>query len=255
MTKVLTGRNIVVTGAGAGIGLGILRQVVAAGANVTGFDISKDAEARVLAEGAHYKHVDVTDLDAFETSLNAVRAEQGPLDGLVNNAGVTINVPFLEMTRAQMETIWTLNQRSVLAGCQAAARIMIADGTKGSLVNIGSVHTRCSNPGMEAYAASKGAISAMARAMAWSLGPHGIRVNSLCPGLTLTEPVFEAAKNPTRDQYFRSWHATGDLNTVDDIGNIAVFLLSDLSAAITGSDILADRGISALLGMRDDRTL
>lgn len=251
MSGVLVGKSIIVTGAGAGIGLGILRQVVAAGANVTGLDFSPTAEAAVTAEGGRFIRVDVTDLDSFEAAIAAVRQAEGHLDGLVNNAGLTINVPFLEMTRTQMEQMWTINHRSVLAGCQAAAKIMVADGTRGSLVNIGSNHARCSNPGFEAYAGSKGAISAMARAMAWSLGPHGIRVNALCPGLTMTEKVIEAAQDPRADAMFRSWHATGDVNSVEDVGNVAVFLLSELSASMTGAELIADRGMSALLGVRD----
>ena len=133
-----------------------------------------------------------------------------------------------------MESLWTVNQRSVLAGCQMAARIMVADGTPGALVNIGSVHARSGNPGMEGYAGTKGAISAMGRAMAWSLGPHGIRVNALCPGLTQTETVLQAMQDPATAAELCSWHATNRVSTVEDIGNAAVFLLSDLSAALTG---------------------
>lgn len=245
----LQGKTIIVTGAGAGIGLGILRQCVAAGADVTGVDISEGAEARVTAEGGSYIHADVTDLDAFEAAIQGERDRAGRLDGLVNNAGLTIRVPFLDMTRAQMEQMWTINHRSVLAGCQAAGRIMAADGTGGALVNVGSVHARCTNPGHEAYAGSKGAISAMTRAMSWSLGAHGIRVNALCPGLTRTEVVLAAEEDPVTKAKFESWHATGDVNTVEDIGNLAVFLLSDLSRSMTGAEVIADQGMSALLGV------
>ena len=69
-----------------------------------------------------------TDLDGFEAAIAAAHAREGRLDGMVNNAGVTIKVPFLDMTRAQMETLWTVNQRSVLVGCQAAGRIMTGAG-------------------------------------------------------------------------------------------------------------------------------
>ena len=247
MTGSLDGKVVIVTGAGAGIGLGILRQAIAAGARTIGFDRNPAGKAKVEAEGGRFVEVDVTDLDGFEAALQAVRRDEGRLDGLVNNAGVTINVPFLEMSRAQMESLWTVNQRSVLAGCQMAARIMVADGTPGALVNIGSVHARSGNPGMEGYAGTKGAISAMGRAMAWSLGPHGIRVNALCPGLTQTETVLQAMQDPATAAELCSWHATNRVSTVEDIGNAAVFLLSDLSAALTGAEIIADQGISAVL--------
>ncbi|WP_204114465.1 SDR family NAD(P)-dependent oxidoreductase [Shimia biformata] len=253
MSGLLSGRTIVVTGAGAGIGLGILRQVIAAGGTGIGFDISDSAEAKVTAEGGEFHKVDVADLDGFDAALHAVRDRHGRLDGLVNNAGVTINVPFLEMTRDQMETIWTVNHRSVLFGCQAAGRIMVDQGTGGAIVNISSNHARCTNPGFEAYAGSKGAITAMVRAMGWSLGRHGIRVNALCPGLTQTEVVKEAAKDPVNDAMFNSWHPDNTVNTVEDVGNAAVFLLSDAAASINGTEIIADRGMSALLGVNDAR--
>ncbi|WP_336055546.1 SDR family NAD(P)-dependent oxidoreductase [Nitratireductor sp. CH_MIT9313-5] len=250
MSRLLEGQVMIVTGAAAGIGRGILRQLVRAGADVTGFDVNRDGADAVESEGGRFMQVDVRDLDALDHAIRVVDEKHGPLQGLVNNAGITINVPFLEMTREQMETLWEINQRSVLAACQSAARVMVESGTRGAIVNIASNHARCSNPGMEAYAGTKGAITALTRAMAWSLGPHGIRVNALCPGLTMTEKVIEAAHDPETAQMFNSWHATGDLNSVEDVGNVAAFLLSDQSASLTGSEIIADRGMSGFLGAR-----
>lgn len=248
MSSGLEGKVVIVTGAGAGIGLGIVRQAVAAGARTIGFDISAEAEGRVVGEGGRFVHADVGDVEAFTAAIAEVRAVEGRIDGLVNNAGITINVPFLEMTQDQAELLWRVNHRAVLMGCQAAARIMIADGTKGSLVNVASNHARGSYAGYDAYAGTKGAIVAMGRAMAWSLGRHGIRVNALCPGMTMTERAQEHASDPRVDRIFRDWHATGDVNSVDDIGLAAVFLLSDASVAFTGAELIADRGMSARLG-------
>lgn len=248
----LAGRHVIVTGAGAGIGLGIARQCRAAGATVTGLDRNPDGAAALDKIGARFAQVDVADLDAFEGAIQAAADDAGRLDGLVNNAGVTIKVPFLEMTRAQMETLWTVNQRSVLVGCQAAGRIMAASGS-GAIVNIASNHARATNPGHEGYAGSKGAIVAMTQAMAWSLGPHGIRVNALSPGMTQTEIVIAAMQDPDNAENFRSWAADHKVNTVEEVGDAAVFLLSDASAALNGSDILADRAMSALLGVNDSR--
>jgi NAD(P)-dependent dehydrogenase (short-subunit alcohol dehydrogenase family) len=248
----LTGRHVIVTGAGAGIGLGIARQARAAGAEVTGFDVNPDDGDKLAAIGAGFARVDVADLDGFEAAIEAAHARLGRLDGMVNNAGVTIRVPFLEMTRAQMETLWTVNQRSVLVGCQAAGRIMAGAGG-GAIVNIASNHARCTNPGHEGYAGTKGAIVAMTRAMAWSLGPHRIRVNTLCPGMTRTEIVDQAMQDPGNAALFRSWAADNEVSTVEEIGDAAVFLLSDAAAALNGAEILADRAMSALLGVVDTR--
>ena len=248
----LDGTHIIVTGAGAGIGLGIARACRAAGAEVTGFDWKTDGAGKLEEIGARFVQVDVTDLDGFEVAIAQAHERSGRLDGMVNNAGVTIKVPFLEMTREQMETLWTVNQRSVLVGSQAAGRIM-ADAGGGAIVNIASNHARCTNPGHEGYAGTKGAIVAMTRAMAWSLGPSGIRVNALCPGMTQIEIVIEAMKDPANDANFRSWAADNKVNTVEEVGRAAVFLLSDASSAINGAEIVADRAMSALLGVNDTR--
>ncbi len=248
----LAGRHIIVTGAGAGIGLGIARQCRAAGAEVTGFDLVETGRTRLEETGAVYAQVDVADVAPFEAAIIAAHQRLGRLDGLVNNAGVTIKVPFLEMTHEQMETLWTVNQRSVLVGCQVAGRLMAEDGG-GAIVNVASNHARATNPGHEGYAGTKGAIVAMTRAMAWSLGPHKIRVNALCPGMTQTEIVIEAMNDPANAENFRGWAADHEVNTVEEVGDAAVFLLSDAAAALNGADVVADRAMSALLGVNDTR--
>ncbi|WP_283646167.1 SDR family NAD(P)-dependent oxidoreductase [Marinovum algicola] len=248
----LDGKHIIVTGAGAGIGLGIARACRAAGAEVTGFDWKTDGAGRLAEIGARFMQVDVTDLDGFEAAIAAAHAREGRLDGMVNNAGVTIKVPFLDMTRAQMETLWTVNQRSVLVGCQAAGRIMTGAGG-GAIVNLSSVHARATNPGHEAYAATKAAIAAMTRAMAWSLGPKGVRVNAICPALVRTEIVDAAMQDPNQAAQFRRYNPEGTVTTVDEIGALAVFLLSDAGAALNGAEVMADRAMSALLDVFDAR--
>jgi NAD(P)-dependent dehydrogenase (short-subunit alcohol dehydrogenase family) len=249
----LQGRKIVVTGASAGIGLGIVRQCRAAGAEVTGFDINEAGAQKLADLGADFQLVDVSDAAAFAASIAEANARMGGLDGFVNNAGVTIKVPFLEMTLAQMDMLWEVNQRSVLVGCQTAGRIMKDAGVRGSSVNIASNHARATNPGHEGYSATKGAIVSMTRAMAWSLGAHAIRVNALCPGMTQTEIVIEAMKDPANAENFRGWAADNEVSTVEEIGDAAVFLLSDASMALNGADVLADRAMSALLGVNDTR--
>lgn len=248
----LDGKHIIVTGAGAGIGLGIARACRAAGADVTGFDWKAEGVARLEEIGARFVQVDVTDLDGFETAIAEAQERAGRLDGMVNNAGVTIKVPFLEMTREQMETLWTVNQRSVLVGCQAAGRIMKQAG-RGAIVNLSSVHARATNPGHEAYAGTKAAIAAMTRAMAWSLGPHGVRVNAICPALVRTEIVDAAMQDPKTAAKVQSYNPEGTVTTVDEIGALAVFLLSDAGSAMNGSEVMADRGMSALLDVFDMR--
>ncbi|MHA3979050.1 SDR family NAD(P)-dependent oxidoreductase [Halovulum sp. GXIMD14794] len=247
MNGPLTGKTVIVTGAGAGIGLGILRQCLAWGANVTGFDICASAGKKIEAEGGCFAQVDVGDPDALRDAIAQVAARKGALHGLVSNAGITIQKPFAEMTVEEMDLLWRVNQRAVMVGAQAAAPLVRQSGG-GAIVNIASNHARASDQGYEAYAGTKGAITAMTRAMAWSLGPMGIRVNALAPGLTMTENVAKAAEDPVRAAEFRDWHATGRVNSVDEVGRLAAFLLSDAAIAMTGAELIADQGMSARLG-------
>lgn len=247
MSKALSGRSVIVTGGGAGIGLGVVRQCVAAGASVVAFEINRVRAGQIEAEGAEFREVDVADAAGLARAISSVCEQSGPVSGLVNNAGITIQKPIEQMTVEEMDLLWQVNQRPVLIAAQAVAPYMAKVGG-GAIVNIASNHARASDQGYEAYAGTKGAIVAMTRALAWSLGPRKIRVNALAPGLTMTEAVAKAAETPGRDAQFRSWHAMGKVNSVDDVGKLATFLLSDDAAAINGAEIIADQGMSARLG-------
>lgn len=248
----LNGKHIIVTGAGAGIGLGIVRQCIAAGAKVTGFDVNPHAKGILTAEGADFAQVDVAVPVDLEAAISDAAVKAGRLDGLVNNAGITIEVPFFEMSHEQIERLWAVNQRAVLIACQTAGRIM-ARANAGAIVNIASNHASATDAGFEGYAGTKGAIVAMSRAMAWSLGPAGVRVNSLSPGMTRTEIVDAAMNDPALAQTFQSWSADNAVNTVEDVGNAAVFLLSPASAALQGANIVADRAMSVRLGAASNK--
>lgn len=241
----LAGRVVLVTGGGAGIGRGVVEACRAGGARVVVGTLEPDAvfdDADVECES-----LDVTDADAIDRWAAGAAARHGRIDGLVANAGITLQAPFLEMRRDDLERLWQVNQRGVFLSAQAVARHMVAGARPGSIVAIASNHARGSDAGYEMYAATKAAIVAMCRAMAWSLGPQGIRVNTLSPGLTRTEAVAAAAADPAIETVFRGWHATGRYNTVRQVGDCAAFLLSDAAAAISGADLLADQGMCARL--------
>jgi NAD(P)-dependent dehydrogenase (short-subunit alcohol dehydrogenase family) len=119
---------------------------------------------------------------------------------------------------------------------------------RGSIINISSNHAVASVPNAEMYAASKAGLSGMTRAMALSLGPHGIRVNAVCPGFTSSERMQQwlDRRDASVDELL-SWHVLGRINQPEDIGNVAAFLASDDAALITGENLMVDGGVSARL--------
>ncbi len=248
----LKNKIVIVTGGCSGIGWGISQAATAVGATVIACQRSLNGQDRIdtlVSKGfeAEFIQCDISKPDQIARFIEDVIAKHGRIDALVNNAGVTIEGDFFDFPLEKLETLWVTNQRSTFLLSQAAAHHMRKAG-KGNILNISSNHSHASVPGYEMYAATKGAISAMARAMSWSLGPHGIRVNTLSPGLTMTEAVQDVAdNNPTLAKAFRELHATKEVSTVEDIANIAVFLISDLAKAITGQEIIADQGVAAQL--------
>lgn len=250
--QVLTGKRIVVTGAGAGIGWGIAQACAQAGARLALVDVNPKAIEKVeLLKSqnvdAEFFLADLSDVSAIETLVHSIIDTFDGIDGLVNNAGVTIEKDFLEFELDELERLWTTNLRSVFLMCQSFAKVMKEAGS-GSIVNVASNHAHASVAGYEMYAATKAGIAAMSRSMCWSLGSYGIRVNILSPGLTRTEAVAEVEKQqPRLVKAFNDMHADGRYCTVEEMGNLAVFLLSDLSSALTGSELLADHGLSASL--------
>ena len=258
MSISLEGKRILITGAAAGIGLGIARACANAGAALIVSDSNHErlVEASrtldVAADRVHAVKLDVGAPEDIRTFFEALGPDTNRIDGVVNNAGITIEADFFEFDADDLERLWVTNLRSVFLICQQAARLMQRHGG-GAIVNIGSNHTGASVPGYEMYAATKGGITAMTRAMCWSLGPHGIRVNVLSPGLTRTESVARIAEQrPELAERFGAMHASGRYASVDEIGAAAAFLLSDAAAAITGAEIVADHGLSALLARSED---
>lgn len=254
------GRLFVVTGGGAGIGLAVSTLLAERGASVIVAEHNEDSRHTVEAlrqQGLdlYFTHCDVRDEASVDALFDCVARQGQPLAGLVNNAGITVHGDFLDFPLSQWEALVNTNLRSVFLCTQRAARLM-KDRGGGSVVNIASNHAGATNPGFDAYAATKAGVCAMTRAMAWSLGGYAIRVNSLSPGLTQT-PHIEALidKDPALGAFWRTLHATQRFNQPEDVAEIVAFLLSDVSMALTGTDLLADNGMSARLFNRPSSAL
>ncbi|MCG2591572.1 SDR family oxidoreductase [Ramlibacter sp. XY19] len=247
----LSGRGVVVTGGNGGIGLGMARALLAAGAEVAiwGSNAEKTARARAeLAEGCgdslrvHGFTCDVSDEAQVEKAFHASVAALGTVSACFANAGISgSNTPLLEMDLEQFRRVQRVNVEGVFLTLRTAARHM-ARGNGGSLVVTASTAAVEGAARNCEYGASKGAVTSMVRALAVELARHKIRVNSILPGWIETDMTDKAIHN---DKFAssvlpripaRRW---GDLA---DFGGIAVFLASDASAYTTGADFLIDGG-------------
>jgi len=243
----LDGKRALVTGAGRGIGLAAAATLAAAGAAVTlaARSVSEiEAAAAAIRDrggNAEALPLDVTDIDATAHIIANVE----PFEIFLNNAGMNRPKPFIEVSREDFDSIMGLNVRAAFFAAQAVARQLTASGKPGSIINISSQMGHVGGANRTVYCASKFAIEGLTKAMAIELGPHGIRVNSLCPTFIetpMTAPFLE-------DQNFRSQVLSkiklGRLGQVEDLTGAIVFLASDASSLMTGTSLLIDGGWTA----------
>ncbi|MCC7347034.1 MAG: SDR family oxidoreductase [Variibacter sp.] len=240
----LDGRRAFVTGASKGIGRAGAVALATAGADVllaarTLPEMEETVEAlRAAGHRARALRLDVTDA----TAVRAAIAAEGPFDVLLNNAGSNIREPFLEVTEKALDALLDLNIRAMFVTAQAVAQGMVAAGKGGAIINLSSVNGHVGGANRTVYTATKHAVEGMTKAMAFELGPRGIRVNALAPGYVdtpLTRPVLNDPK--FRDRVVRAM-PMGRVMTVEDLMGAIVFLASDASAMVTGLSLVVDGG-------------
>ncbi|EMC94705.1 hypothetical protein BAUCODRAFT_35943 [Baudoinia panamericana UAMH 10762] len=254
----LNDKVVLVTGAARGLGLVQAEALLEAGATVYALDrltepspdfyrVQKRA-AEELGTTLHYRQIDVRDVPRLNEIVRNISESQGKLDGLIAAAGIQQETPALEYSPKDANTMFEVNITGVFMTAQAAAKEMIRWGNGGSIVMIASMSGTVANRGLicSAYNASKAGVIQLARNLAAEWGPHGIRVNTLSPGYIVTamvEALFE--QFPERKRDWPTQNMLGKLSKPEEYRGAGVFLISDASSFMTGSDLRIDGGHAA----------
>ncbi len=236
-------RVVIVTGAGGGIGIGIVERMVLSGARVVAHTRSSPVDHLTEPSRGLVTEVraDLTDEVGPASVVDAAIERFGKVDALVNNAAIQPVVPFTELDDMQWSEMIDTNLTAAHRLTQAAASVMREQGTGGAIVHVASIEARHPTPVHGHYATSKAGLVMHARAAALAWGPHGIRVNSVSPGL-INRPGLEDDW-PEGVQRWRTAAPLGRLGTPEDVGDACVFLCSDLARWITGADLVVDGGV------------
>lgn len=247
-TKLLTGKNAVVTGSARGIGHKIVEVFACSGANVWACARKQtddmDCYCRDLSMkyGVSVKPVyfELTDRDAMKAAVKSIMADKKPIDILVNNAGITYNALFQMSNEEWINKSFDVNFISPYLFSQYIIKLMLRNGS-GSVVNISSTAAIDGNSGRSIYGATKASVWCATKSIAEELGSKGIRANCIAPGITRTDML----ESMTEDVINETVMATDSkrAGTVEDIANAALFLASDLSSYITGQILRVDGGM------------
>ncbi|HQZ11268.1 MAG TPA: SDR family oxidoreductase [Devosia sp.] len=238
----LAGRTIVVTGAGKGIGRAIAVLGAKRGAQIVALARTAQDLTELAAEtGARTIAVDLSDAAAARAAAEAAM----PADYLVNCAGINVLEPFLETKVESFDTVQAVNVRATLIVSQVYAKHRIAAGGGGAIVNVSSIAAFNGFFNHASYSASKGGVDGLTRVMTNELGPHGIRVNAVNPGVTLTALAAVAWTDPVKSAPMLSRTPRGAFGTPEEVAEVVLFLLSDAAAMVNGVTLPVDGGFMA----------
>jgi 3-oxoacyl-[acyl-carrier protein] reductase len=241
-------RNVIVTGGSRGLGLGIAGKLKKQGYRALAIARNESPELRALmhpsAEPGCVQFVpfDLADLEGIAGLAKKLRKDCGPIDGLVNNAGSSVDGPLAMIQISQMERVLRLNTLSPMVMTKSVVRSMMADGG-GRIVNIASVVAFTGYSGLAVYSASKASLVGFTRSLAREVGKLGITVNAVAPGFVDTE-MTRGMTDEQREQIVRR-SPLKRLVAVEDVADAVEFLLGDGAKSITGTVMTVDAGNTA----------
>lgn len=261
----LEGKVVLITGAARGIGLDCAQTLALAGARVMLTDIlespGEQATRGICEKGgkAAFRKLDVTCEKDWQQAITATLETFGGLDVLVNNAGIEIAKPLLEMTVEEWRRMHAINVEGVFLGTRHAIAAMTGagkEGRGGSIINLSSVAGLVGVPGFSGYCAAKGAVRLFSKAVAAEFGAMNIRVNSVHPGVTKTEMGDKALQDVANQvfggdfeqglNFVKNCTPLGRIGETSDVVAAVHFLASDAACYITGTELVVDGGISAV---------
>ena len=248
----ISGKTALITGSSRGIGFALAQGLGQAGArlviNGTNKDALEAAVSRLKSEGFEVYAVlfDVTDKEQIENQLLYVEEHIGPIDILVNNAGIQKRAPLEDFDLSDWENLLDVNLKGVFLVSQCVAKGMIKRKA-GKIINICSLQSELARPTIAPYAASKGGVKMLTKAMAAEWAKYNIQVNGIAPGYFITDMTKPLAEDEKFDSWIKSRTPAGRWGNVKELAGATIFLASEASSFINGQILFIDGGLSSVV--------